>query len=323
MTGIRLRELRVPDDSAPAALVLSASNPEWPVTAELLRYEHEHRDPALHFTGRVAELSGRMAGVMGVGHDDFAYEPWRYWANLHVHPEARRQGVGRALYAELLSLLTARGAREVRTMLSESDAPGLQFLRARGWQETWRRHEFRLDTGTADLGSPPDLGGLRLESLESLQGDPQWGERLYELDWLLFQDVPMGQALTKRALDSWLASELHDPSVRLDLSFALLDDARTDPLTGPYVGYTTLGQSPSGFCSIGMTGVRREYRGRGLARALKLASVRALQAAGGGEIRTFNDPPNVAMISMNRSLGFVQQPDWVRYELKLDPELGV
>ena len=208
-------------------------------------------------------------------------------------------------------------------MLSESDAPGLQFLRARGWQETWRRHEFRLDTGAADLSALPDLGGLRLEPLDSLGRDPQWSERLYELDWLLFQDIPMGQALTKRALDTWLAEELHGPSVRLGLSFALVDDAMSDPHAGPYVGYTTLGQSPGGFYYIGMTGVRREYRRKGLARALKLASMQALQAAGGGEIRTFNDPPNVAMISMNRSLGFVQQPDRVRYELKLEPELGV
>ena len=304
VTDLQLRAARFPDEYAPLA--------------ELLQHEQEHRDPALFFTERVAERGGELLGVLGVGHDDFAYEPWRYWANLQVHPRVRNQGVGGALYAEFLKILQARGAQEARTMLTETDGPGIRFLKARGWQETWRRHEFRLDTATADLSAGPDLGGLRLVPLDALAHDPQWGERLYELDWVLFQDVPMGQALTKRALDNWLASELHEPSVRLGLSFALLDDAVNDPLTGPYVGYTTLLQNPGGFYFIGMTGVRRGYRGRGLARALKLASMRALQDAGGGEIRTFNDPPNVAMIAMNRALGFVKQPDRVRYELHLE-----
>lgn len=316
-SALHLREARLPQEFGALAEVLTASNPEWPVTAELLRHEHEHRDPELYFAQRVAEHAGRIEGVLGVGHDDFAFEPWRYWANLSVHPRARRQGLGSALYAELLSLLLARGAREIRTMLSETDEPGLRFLKARGWQETWRRHEFRLDTAGADLGEQPHLGRLRLESLETLADDPQRDQRLYELDWRLFQDVPMGQTLTKRSLEAWLKQELEDPAMRPALSFALLDDDAHDPLHGPYVGYTTLLQNPSGFYYIGMTGVKRGYRGRGLARALKLASMRALQAAGGGEIRTFNDPPNVAMIRMNRALGFVQQPDRVRYELQL------
>ncbi|WP_407540712.1 GNAT family N-acetyltransferase [Deinococcus radiomollis] len=323
LRDLHLRPARFPDDAAPAAALLSASNPDWPVTAELLQHEHDHRDPALFFTERLAEQGGRLLGVLGVGHDDFAHDEGRYWANLHVHPQARNQGVGGALYAEFLNILKARGAHEARTMLTETDEPGIRFLKARGWKETWRRHEFRLDTARAELPAPPDLGGLRLEALDRLAGDPQLGARLHELDWLLFQDVPMGMTLTRRPLEVWVQQELEEPSMRPGLSFVLIDDAVNDPLTGPYVGYTTLLQSPGGFYFIGMTGVRREYRGRGLARALKLASMRAMREAGGGEIgggeiRTFNDPPNVAMIAMNRALGFVKQPDRVRYELTLE-----
>ncbi len=322
-TGMTLPELHLrpaffPDDAAPAAELLSASNPEWPVTAELLQHEHDHRDPALFFTERLAERGGRLLGVMGVGHDDFAHDEGRYWANLHVHPQARNQGVGSALYTEFLNILKARGAQEARTMLTETDEPGIRFLKTRGWQETWRRHEFRLDTAAVELPAPPELGGLRLEALDALAGDPQRDARLHELDWLLFQDVPMGMTLTRRPLEVWVQQEPEEPSMRPAMSFVLIDDAVNDPLTGPYVGYTTLLQNPGGFYFIGMTGVRREYRGRGLARALKLASMRAMHTAGGGEIRTFNDPPNVAMIAMNRALGFVQQPDRVRYELTLN-----
>ena len=54
--------------------------------------------------------------------------------------------------------------------------------------------------------------------------------------------------------------------------------------------------NPGGFYAIGMTGVLRGYRGLGLAKALKVTAMRALAERGGGEIRTFNDDPNVAMV---------------------------
>lgn len=63
-----------------------------------------------------------------------------------------------------------------------------------------------------------------------------------------------------------------------------------------------------------------EDRGRGVAKALKVAAMRALADSGGGEIRTFNDKPNAAMLEMNRALGFVRGPTHFRYELHLDGE---
>lgn len=83
--------------------------------------------------------------------------------------------------------------------------------------------------------------------------------------------------------------------------------------------YSTLGfNEGGGYYFIGMTGVRRSHRGRGMARALKVAAMRALHAAGGGLIRTFNDAPNRAMLQMKEGLGFQRTATIYRYELKLD-----
>ena len=46
--------------------------------------------------------------------------------------------------------------------------------------------------------------------------------------------------------------------------------------------------------------------------------MRALAAAGGGEIKTFNDPPNQAMLTMNERLGFKRVATRTRYELTLE-----
>ncbi|GMA15973.1 GNAT family N-acetyltransferase [Deinococcus metallilatus] len=325
-TDFVLRAPRKPGDYPDAAAVLSSADPEWPVTPELLRVWDEAHDPGLFLTELVAEQGGRVVGVGRIGHDDFAFEEWRYWGNLSVHPDARGRGIGGALYAELLERVRARGAREIRTMLSDQPhhAPGRAFLERRGFRVVWERYESRLDTRQVDLSRFDELlagvaaDGVELRSIADLARDPERDRRLWELDWELFQDVPMGNALTKRPFEAWVKQELEDPTFAPELSFVALRPGLDDPLTGPYVGYSTLGRNPAGFYYIGMTGVRREDRGRGIAKALKVAAMRALAAAGGGEIRTFNDKPNAAMLGMNEKLGFVRGPTHLRYELKLE-----
>lgn len=312
-----------PDDFASVAEVRSASDPNSPTTAEEVRRRVAQRDPALYHADLVAEQGGRVVGSLNVGHNDFAYAPWRYWGHLVVHPDFRRRGLGSALFDQGMALLRDRGAREVGGMLGETDAPGRRFLEARGFAQTWERFESRVQTAGFDFAPFQEVGarvaasGVRLISLAELAADPQRDRRLYELDWLLFQDVPMGQTLTKRPFEAWVERELSDPHLDPDLSFVALDDAVHDPLTGPYVGYSTLARSSGGFYYIGMTGALRSHRGQGVAKALKLTAMRALAGRGGGEIRTFNDPPNTAMLAMNAQLGFVRVPSRLRYELKL------
>ena len=53
-----------------------------------------------------------------------------------------------------------------------------------------------------------------------------------------------------------------------------------------------------------MTGTRRAYRGRGLALAVKLASIEWAAANGITRMLTFNDATNAPMLAVNRRLGY-------------------
>lgn len=63
--------------------------------------------------------------------------------------------------------------------------------------------------------------------------------------------------------------------------------------------------------------VIRHFETRNPDHFLKVAAMRALQAAGGGQIKTFNDKPNQAMLRMNEGLGFQRTRTIYRYELRL------
>lgn len=60
-------------------------------------------------------------------------------------------------------------------------------------------------------------------------------------------------------------------------------------------------------------------RGKGLAMALKLETVRYAQRLGVDHIKTWNDQKNRPMLAINEVMGFARQPAWIGVELRLRP----
>ncbi len=68
-----------------------------------------------------------------------------------------------------------------------------------------------------------------------------------------------------------------------------------------------------------MTGVLPSHRGRGIAMALKLATIAYGRQHGYSEIRTWNETHNTGMLAINERLGFTRQPAWITFEAALEP----
>ena len=87
---------------------------------------------------------------------------------------------------------------------------------------------------------------------------------------------------------------------------------------GQYVGMTNLGMANEAakIMHTYFTGVRRDYRRRGIALALKVRAIQFAQNLGARLILTNNEENN-PMYLMNLALGFQPQPadvDWERSE---------
>lgn len=68
-----------------------------------------------------------------------------------------------------------------------------------------------------------------------------------------------------------------------------------------------------------MTGVARDWRGRGIATALKRATIDWALANGVGALAGANDTVNAPMRAVNSRLGYQPQPDEIQFRGPLSP----
>jgi len=95
----------------------------------------------------------------------------------------------------------------------------------------------------------------------------------------------------------------------------MVNDATIVALDGERIAaFTTTGKQGEDRGYTWMTGTGRDYRGRGLATALKVKMLAAAKAAGLRAMLTTNDEPNKAMRGINAKLGYVMLPANIELE---------
>ena len=85
------------------------------------------RNPGLSF---MVTADGRVAGSLLAGHDGRR----GYLYHLTVHPQYRRQGLGRMLVAACLAALAQEGIQKCHLFLFDDNELARQFWQAVGWQ---------------------------------------------------------------------------------------------------------------------------------------------------------------------------------------------
>jgi GNAT superfamily N-acetyltransferase len=311
--------MRVPDDCAGVARVRSTCFPAWPVSAEEVAASEARRLPDRLHLPCVAVDGGAIAGYGYVEELGVAARPGRLRIRVLVDPPQRRRGIGRRLYDRLEACATAAGADELVTEVQADEAGGLRFLDRLGFIRHHARLECRLPLADVDAASVARgidahvdaffASGLRIATYQQLQWTVDAARRLYDLDAALWCDVPFGLAGTVPTFEQYLALELADPGFLPSATFVALDDDR-------WVGLAALMKGPECLLSS-ITGVARGWRRRGLARWLKLHTIRWALEREAAEIRAFNDAGNAPMLALNASLGFRVVATELRYRREL------
>jgi len=271
----------------------------------------------------VAEApSGEIVGYGQINHMPWQFHPGKYGLGLRVHPAHQRKGVGGALFERLVEAVRERAAIAVRSDAQESKQASIDFLAHRGFTEIQRYWESVLDVGAFDFDAFSTAearaaqNGITLTTfaaeLEQHGPSEEMLQAIYEMDQTAAMDIPLPDPFTKIPHDEWRKWVMEAPNRLPDAFFLAKDGER-------YVGLSNMGHNPDqpGVLHQGFTGVIREYRGKGVAMALKLQTVKYAREHGYREIRTGNNTRNRPMLRINEAMGFVKQPVWIEYEKAL------
>lgn len=289
---------------------------------ELRRSDATFRPPHRHH--RVVADEG--AGAVGTGlaeQSPGSYHPRRFFLETIVLPEARGRGLGRALYAAVLEAIADARPTMLRLRAKASDERSVALAERYGYAETkrdWsstfvpaRLEPVRAREAAARLADR----GLRVLSFAELERErgTETARRLaYETFSDVRRDVPRADPPTDISFDDYRRFVLEEPGFLAEGLFLALHGDEPAGMTQLFA--TEAGDG----LATGLTGVRRAWRGRGIATALKVHALDWARRRGASTVSTQNDSTNVAMLAVNERLGFERGEVWLSMALELGEE---
>ncbi|MEU8984532.1 GNAT family N-acetyltransferase [Streptomyces sp. NPDC058251] len=291
-----VRELRRQDpaDAGAFARIRHLALPFMLFTPESITYdlEHAHRDS--HYQPLLAEEDGEFIGTAQVGVIYDSPEPGQAYVNVYVHPERTGRGAGALLVRAAEERLAALGATRLHAWVLDEPA-NRAFAEKRGYRAARSAHFLRLDLANGTLPpllSPPP--GVELRTAADFADDPR---PLFHLDAETLLDEPSEVDREFTDYEAWLTETWRHPLLSHELTSVAVVDGRPAAFSAARTdGGTRYGTV--------MTGTARAFRGRGLAKLAKNASLHRARAAGFTEAFTGNDSGNGPMLAINKWFGY-------------------
>ena len=303
----RLRPALPSTDEPGIASVVNAFE-QNPVSEETVHEWLTHEAPGRISYRQVAVTEDDDAVV---GYAVSVHETWdperQFYAWAGVAPAWRGQGVGAAMYSDMLAFLKHHDADTVTSEVRDDCAVSQAFARRRGFE--YDRHLFQSsldldhfdDSPYAQIIADIAASGLRVHSLADFGDTPEARRKLYEVNATTDRDVPgwTGPGISFEEFNEWV---YESGWYRPDGQLLAADGDR-------WVGICAVRLYPEADQAFNVhTGVIRSYRRRNIALALKLAAIHYARSQGARSISTHNDSTNSPMLALNRKLGYVPEP---------------
>jgi RimJ/RimL family protein N-acetyltransferase len=312
--------LRPPTASDADAIVqLSALlYPERPEPAAAWRTAAEGRADQPYWIA-VEPASGALVGyacARNEGTIPLEHRIWRLF--MGVAPEYRQMGAGSRIFDRLLRDLQERQAAEVRARVRHSSGEALAFLLNRGFT-TFQQMLYMEQDLTHFSAIPPEEplpAGLTATTLaaELTRNREAALREAHDLYCAACADIPSGDLYIPVSFENYTKMLLHDSLMDHDCFFLAKEGDR-------YIGMSYAARMADQPHVLGhrFTGVRREYRGQHVARALKLLVTRYALIQGYQKVTTATLEANAGMRAVNARLGFAVTRTEYRLRRRIDP----
>jgi mycothiol synthase len=216
-------------------------------------------------------------------------------AHVVVVAEARRRGVGSAVLRELSKIAREHGKHELLGRARADDAQSRAFFDRRGYRVVGGEQAVVLDLTDHEPASPQPPEGVvivsRAERPDVLDG-------MYAVSREADADIPGSDYV--RDFDAFLAQDVERPARLPELCFVALAGDEV-------IGYAIL-EDYGKEAHHGLTAVKRAWRRRGVATALKRTQIRAAKERRFERLVTESEERNEPMRILNLKLGFRPEP---------------
>ncbi|NNJ12729.1 GNAT family N-acetyltransferase [Chloroflexales bacterium ZM16-3] len=247
------------------------------------------------------EVAGQLAG--GAAYRMAEGEPGLWLTGVAVLPERRRRGVGAQAYRALEDVLRRRGTRRLLAGVTGDSPAGQGFAARQGFEEVGGTITYQLDSAAADRagwGDPQQLvaaQGLRLARLDRF---PRRGlaERLLPLWNRTRPDQPQPWPFVPYSARRLEQEMLAPDAVALPHSFVIVTPSNQ------IIALALSAQLAADCLASIYLAVDPEFRGRGLALALKRQLIIHAQEQAIAALLAENDRRNCAMRAINQRLGY-------------------
>lgn len=312
MTTVRAYDPGDPDDAAGVAALVSEI---WqrPVPADEI-VEHARTAPA----GRIAVQLVALAGDRVVAYANAIRDPSNpeglFQADVVVTAARRRDGLGSRLLAQVEQFAAGHGATRIGGVVpGPVEDAGTAFALRHGYVVVRRAYQSFLMVADADLDllAMPDPPGVGVVSLAALGDGEQARRMLWEVHERTVPDMPGARTASARPYEQFEKAVLNRRGFRAEGAFLALAG-------GEAVGLALVTYQPeTNSLNHAFTGVLPQWRGRGVASALKRATIRYARDIGADFLRAGNDSANAPMLAVNERYGYRRRGGHVRVERSL------
>jgi GNAT superfamily N-acetyltransferase len=292
---IRVNEIAPYSDEEDERLGLDVYNAVWPHDRVGMTEERSYRASLIDHVDLLARIEGAVAGSAMVGIQP--EWPAFAFALVTVLPAYRGRGAGTGLYGAVSDWARGRGLDTIQTIVADDDPESLAFAQRRGFVEESRERGVSLDLTRIE---PPTVEPPEGVEITTWAERPELARGMYEVLLEAAPDIPGSEDETTESFEHWLAHDMQaGPGDRPDATFIALAG---DEVIG-YAKFSLTAAQPV-TAHHDLTGVKRAWRGRGVARALKATQIAWAKANGYEEVRTRNDERNAPIRHLNEEFGY-------------------